>query len=126
MAKNDASESAKPNPAAEKSAEARQDKKNDRAKKQRVELPPVVEMIISIARSTVLLFAIVVALVSLNAGADVQTIFIRIMVTLMGSGLVLWLATWWITQLYFENVIQKQNSQVGGAPEEGLIKDVKA
>lgn len=99
--------------------------KMDGAKKHRIELPPLVEMMIAFSRTAVVLVAVMVALISINLGCDLLTIFIRTMVSLIGSGLLLWLISWWITQLYFEGLVTNQKNQIGESPE-GTIKDFKA
>ena len=125
MSKTETPDSSKQNPNTNPAQPADSKPKEKKSKKPRVELPPLVEMVITFAKTTVVLVAVMVALISLNMGADLQTIFIRTMVTLVASGLLLWIITWWLAQLYFEGMVNNQKNQMEGSPD-GTMKDIKA
>jgi hypothetical protein len=99
--------------------------KKEKKPKPTIEVPPVVDMTISFSRTATLSVTVIVALFSLSAGADFQTIFVRSTVALIVSGLLLWLISWWVAHTYLENAISKENNQQE-ISSEGLIKDIKA
>lgn len=122
MSKTESPEAQKlnsPQPSAEKP------KKKEKVKKQRVELPPLIEMTITFSRTSVVLITMVVALISLSTGADLLTLFVRSIVAMMVSGLLLWLVSWWVTQNYFDSMREQSKNPEEGIPD-GAMKDIKA
>jgi hypothetical protein len=96
-------------------------------KKQKLEVPPMVELTIAFSRSAFILVSILVALISYSAGCDLQTIFARTMVAMIITGLILWLISWWVMQIVIENQLAEQKEKQGDSlPDEGLLKDMKA
>jgi hypothetical protein len=95
--------------------------------KQKLEVPPMVDMTIAFSRSAFLMISILVALISYSAGCDMQTIFVRTMIAMIITGLLMWLASWWVTQQVIESHLAEQNTKSAkNLPDEGLLKDVKA
>lgn len=100
-------------------------KKKEKKVKPKIEVPPVVDLVISFSRSTVLLISVLVALISINSGCDLQTIFVRSLTALIVSGVVIWLVSWMFTQQYLESILPKPKND-SESQEDGSMKDVKA
>ena len=96
--------------------------------KPKLEVPPLVELTIAFSRSAFILVSILVALISYSAGCDLQNIFVRTMVAMIITGLILWLVSWWVMQIVIENQLseQKEKQTETSLPDEGLLKDMKA
>jgi hypothetical protein len=121
MAKTENSEPQKQTPA----APAPEKKKEKKPRVKQIEVPPLVDLTINFSSKAFLLVSLLVALISLSAGCDLLTIFVRTMVTMIVSGLLMWLVSWWITQQYLADQ-QEQFKAKREEPADGLIKDVKA
>ena len=129
MAKTDAPETVKAAPQPEK-------KKKEKAKKvkpvkPKLEVPPLVELTITFSRMAFLMVSILAALLSFSAGADLQTIFVRTMVTMIVAGMAFWLVSWWVAQQMIEDrqaelKAKEAEKEAQKLPEEGLLTDVKA
>ena len=100
-------------------------KKKEKPVKGKMEVPPMVDLVISFSRSVVLLISILVALISISSGCDLQTIFVRFLAALIVSGMVLWLVSWLFTQQYYENALVKPKKDSETA-DDSLMNDVKA
>ncbi len=118
MAKNETPE---PKPA----APAPEKKKEKKPKAPPVVVPPLVDLTINFSSKAFLLVSLLVALISLSSGADLLTIFVRTMVTMIVSGLLMWLVSWWITQQYLADQ-QAQSNKKDDDMADGMLKDVKA
>jgi hypothetical protein len=118
---------AKGTPEAQPATPPPPDKKKDKAGKKKVEVPPMVDLTITFARAAFLLVSVMVALISYGAGCDWQTIFVRTMVSMISTGMILWLVSWWVTQKVIENYYSDVKAkQANHLHDEGLLKDVKA
>jgi len=104
---------------------APQENKNDSKKKQMLEVPPLVDMTITFSRSAFILISILVALVSFGSGSDLQTVFVRTLIAMIVTGLLMWLISWWITEQFFESQI-KESAARSEMKDENMLKDVKA
>lgn len=100
-------------------------KKKEKPVKPKIEVPPVVDMVISFSKTTVLLISILVALISINSGSDLQTIFVRALTALIVSGVIIWLVSWMFTQQYLESILTQPKKDADGS-EDGMMKDLKA
>ena len=118
MAKNETPEPTPAPPAPEK-------KKEKKPKALPVVVPPLVDLTINFSSKAFLLVSLLVALISLSAGCDLLTIFVRTMVTMIVSGLLMWLVSWWITQQYLADQQDQPHKRDGDAAD-GKMKDVKA
>lgn len=113
-------------PAKQEASKANSTNENNKKNKSKtLEVPHLVDMTITFARSAFLLVSMLVALISYGAGSDLQTIFVRTMIAMIVAGLVMWLISWWVT----EQVLEGQ-STAGGAggnlQEDPFLKDVRA
>ena len=103
------------------------EKKKEKPVKRKAELPPMIDLTIAFSRAAFLLVSILVALISYSAGCDMQTIFVRTMVSMIITGLILWLVSWWVMQVVIEDHLAEQKvKHEPNLPDESLLKDVKA
>jgi hypothetical protein len=47
------------------------------------------------------------------------------MVALIASGLLLWVVSWWLAEIYLEGMVNNQKNQIETSPE-GTLKDIQA
>ncbi len=118
MAKNETPE---PKPA----APAPEKKKEKKPKAPPVVVPPLIDLTINFSSKAFLLVSLLVALISLSSGCDLLTIFVRTMVTMIVSGLLMWLVSWWVTQQYLADQ-QEQSRKKNEEPIDSLMNDLKA
>jgi hypothetical protein len=135
MAKTDPAEAQKAAPPPPPPPKKKEKKKKEKPVKQKLEVPPLVDLTIVFSRSAFLLVTVLVALISFSAGCDLQTIFVRTMVSMIVTGLIMWLASWWVTQQVIEDHLAEQKAKkeeealaqaVALPVDEGLLNDVKA
>jgi hypothetical protein len=100
-------------------------KKEKKPKAKANPVPPVVDLTINFASKTFLLISIMVGLISLGSGADLLTIFVRTMVSMIVSGLLMWLISWWFTQQYLADQ-QEQTKLKNAENADGMMKEIKA
>ena len=100
------------------------EKKKEQASKRPV-VPPLIDMTINFSSKVFLMVSLLVALISFGTGCDLTTIFVRTMVAMIVSGLLMWVISWWVTQQYIEDhrqLYKTANHENG----EGVMKDIKA
>jgi hypothetical protein len=119
MAKQENPEPQKPAPVS-----AADKKKKEKALK-RFMVPPLIDMIIDFSSKAFLLVSLLVALVSFGSGCDLTTIFVRTLVAMIVTGLLMWVLSWWITQQYIAEH-QPRYKATNVENSEGMMKDIKA
>ena len=136
MAKQEVPEPPKqvaPPPPPEKKAKV----KKEKPQKPRLDVPPMVDLVITVSRSVVVLLTIFVALITINAGNDLRTIVVRTMAAMIVFGLIMWVVSWAITEQYLENFISKAKEEAEKKEkleksdklenlDDSLMKDAKA